>query len=113
DFLDELAKLQLQEQEARDAGDLFERTFTRSTKELLVEELLVQEAASNTSSTTRVNPVPNTGIFTSASYDDEGAVADFTNLDSTVNIEPKTISQALEKESWVDAMQEELLQFEL
>ncbi|GKA72836.1 putative ribonuclease H-like domain-containing protein [Tanacetum coccineum] len=88
--------------------------------------------------------VPNTSIFTSASYDDEGAVADFTNLDSIVNvspipikrihsfhpqnqiigdpksvvqtrskIEPKKISQALEEESWVDAMQEELLQFEL
>nr|GEV41500.1 uncharacterized mitochondrial protein AtMg00810-like [Tanacetum cinerariifolium] len=30
------------------------------------------------------------GIFTSASYDDEGAVADFTNLESTVNVTPKT-----------------------
>nr|GEU97730.1 hypothetical protein [Tanacetum cinerariifolium] len=86
--------------------------------------------------------VPNDGIFTSASYDDEGTVADFINLDSTVNvspipqsrihsiypttqilgdltsaiqtrskIEPKKISQALEDKSWVDAMQEELLQF--
>nr|GEW70164.1 reverse transcriptase domain-containing protein [Tanacetum cinerariifolium] len=86
--------------------------------------------------------VPNDGIFTSASYDDEGTVADFTNLDSTVNvspipqsrihsihpttqilrdltsaiqtrskIEPKKISQVLEDKSWVDAMQEELLQF--
>nr|GEW44091.1 hypothetical protein [Tanacetum cinerariifolium] len=53
--------------------------------------------------------VPNDGIFTSASYDAEGAVADFTNLESSVNIEPKKISQALEDESWVDAMQEELL----
>nr|GEV84469.1 hypothetical protein [Tanacetum cinerariifolium] len=93
------------------------------------------------------------GIFTSASYDDEGAMADFTNLESIVNvspipqyrihsihpttqilrdlnsvvqtrskvntsstthafIEPKKISQALEDESWVDAMQEELLQEE-
>nr|GFB89238.1 copia protein [Tanacetum cinerariifolium] len=55
--------------------------------------------------------VPSDGIFTSTSYDDEGAVADFTNLESIVNIEPKKISQALEDESWVDAMQEELLQF--
>nr|GEW17193.1 putative ribonuclease H-like domain-containing protein [Tanacetum cinerariifolium] len=55
--------------------------------------------------------VSRDGIFTSASYDDEGAVADFTNLESTVNIEPKKISQALEDESWVDVMQEELLQF--
>nr|GEU41850.1 hypothetical protein [Tanacetum cinerariifolium] len=55
--------------------------------------------------------VPSDGIFTSESYDDEGAVADFTNLESTMNIEPKKISQAPEDESWVDAMQEELLQF--
>ncbi|GJU09344.1 putative ribonuclease H-like domain-containing protein [Tanacetum coccineum] len=119
---------------------------------------------------------PNDGIFTNASYDDEGAVADFTNLETIVNvspiptsrihsvhpstqilgdpksavqtrskvnkssgahafvsyiqkqrrnnhkdfqhclfacflsqIEPKKISEALEDKSWVDAMQEELL----
>ncbi|GKE68455.1 putative ribonuclease H-like domain-containing protein, partial [Tanacetum coccineum] len=57
--------------------------------------------------------VPSEGIFTSASYDDEGAVADFINLETIVNIEPKKISQALEDESWVDAMQEELLQFKI
>ncbi|GJX24327.1 putative ribonuclease H-like domain-containing protein [Tanacetum coccineum] len=94
------------------------------------------------------------GIFTNSSYDDEGAVADFTNLENVVNVshiptsriisshpsalilgdptsavqtrskhclfacflsqnEPKKISEALEDESWVDAMQEELLQFEI
>ncbi|GJW76646.1 putative ribonuclease H-like domain-containing protein [Tanacetum coccineum] len=118
---------------------------------------------------------PNDGIFTNASYDDEGVVADFTNLETTMNvspiptsrihsihpitqilgdpksavqtrsklnkssiahafvsyiqkqrrnnhkdfqhclfayflsqIEPKKISEALEDESWVDAMQEEM-----
>ncbi|GJR75131.1 putative ribonuclease H-like domain-containing protein [Tanacetum coccineum] len=123
---------------------------------------------------------PSDGIFTNASYNDEGAVAEFTNLETTVNvspiptsrihsihpttqiledptsaiqtrckvnkssgthafvsyiqkqrrnnhkdfqhclfacfisqIEPKKISQALEDESWVDAMQEELLQFKI
>ncbi|GJZ54761.1 putative ribonuclease H-like domain-containing protein [Tanacetum coccineum] len=83
---------------------------------------------------------PNDGIFTNASYDDEGAVADFTNFESTVNVSPiptskihyihpttqilrdpksavqtrsKKISEALEDESWVDAMQEELLQFKI
>ncbi|GJV81434.1 ribonuclease H-like domain-containing protein [Tanacetum coccineum] len=123
---------------------------------------------------------PNDGIFTNASYDDEGVVADFTNLETIVNvspiptsrinsihpstqilgdpksavqtrskvnkssgahafvsyiqkqrrnnhkdfqhclfacflsqIEPKKISEALEDESWVDAMQEELLQFKI
>ncbi|GJV04189.1 putative ribonuclease H-like domain-containing protein [Tanacetum coccineum] len=79
------------------------------------------------------------GIFTTSSYDDEGAVADFTNLETVVNVSPiptsrihfhsskplilgdpnsavqtrSKISEALEDESWVDAMQEELLQFEI
>ncbi|GJY78435.1 putative ribonuclease H-like domain-containing protein [Tanacetum coccineum] len=120
------------------------------------------------------------GIFTHSSYDDEGAEADFINLETVVNVspiptsrinpshpstlilgdptsavqtrskvnksseahafvsyvqkqrrnnhkdfhhclfacflsqhEPKKISEALEDESWVDAMQEELLQFEI
>ncbi|GJV25008.1 hypothetical protein Tco_1377703 [Tanacetum coccineum] len=123
---------------------------------------------------------PSHGIFTNESYDDEGAVADFTNFETTVNvssiptsrihtihpqtqilgdpnstvqtrskvnksyeahalisyiqkqrrnnhkdfqhclfacflsqIEPKKISEALADESWVDAMQEELLQFKI
>ncbi|GJZ66839.1 putative ribonuclease H-like domain-containing protein [Tanacetum coccineum] len=93
---------------------------------------------------------PNDGIFTNASYDDEGAVADFTNLETIVNVSPIPtsrihsiyhltqilgdlksavqtrskvhkssgahgfkISEALEDESWVDAMQEELLQFKI
>nr|GFC46811.1 hypothetical protein [Tanacetum cinerariifolium] len=89
------------------------------------------------------------GIFTDSSYDDEGVVTDFNNLETTmtVSLTPTTrihtihlktqilgdplsavqtrskvhknseahalISQALEDESWVDAMQEELLQFQL
>ncbi|GJR03142.1 putative ribonuclease H-like domain-containing protein [Tanacetum coccineum] len=90
------------------------------------------------------------GIFTTSSYDDEGAVADFTNLETVVNVSPIPTSriisshpsalilgdptsavqtrskvnksvgahafvsyEALEDESWVDAMQEELLQFEI
>nr|GEY62685.1 ribonuclease H-like domain-containing protein [Tanacetum cinerariifolium] len=32
--------------------------------------------------------VPNDGIFTNASYDTNGAVADFTNLESTMNVSP-------------------------
>ncbi|GJV40033.1 putative ribonuclease H-like domain-containing protein [Tanacetum coccineum] len=60
--------------------------------------------------------LPNDGIFNGAYDDDEdvGAVADFNNMDNTIAVkEPKTISQALKDESWVEAMQEELLQFKL
>ncbi|GKA02175.1 ribonuclease H-like domain-containing protein, partial [Tanacetum coccineum] len=93
---------------------------------------------------------PTDGIFTNSSYDDEGAVADFTNLEHVVNVSPIPtsrihsihpstlilgdpqsavqtrskvtkssgahafkISEALEDESWVDAIQEELLQFKI
>ncbi|GKC39181.1 hypothetical protein Tco_1051565 [Tanacetum coccineum] len=79
------------------------------------------------------------GIFTTSSYDDEGVQwLDVHRTVETVVIyvqkqrkithkdfqhclfacflsqhEPKKISEALEDESWVDAMQEELLQFEI
>ncbi|GKG21362.1 hypothetical protein Tco_0383957 [Tanacetum coccineum] len=33
------------------------------------------------------------GIFTTSSYDDEGAVADFTNLETVVNVSPITTSR--------------------
>ncbi|GJV05573.1 putative ribonuclease H-like domain-containing protein [Tanacetum coccineum] len=93
---------------------------------------------------------PTDGIFTNASYDDEGTVADFTNLETIMNVSPIPISkinsihlstlilgdpnlavqtrskvtkssrahafkisEALKDESWVDAMQEELLQFKI
>nr|GEW52203.1 hypothetical protein [Tanacetum cinerariifolium] len=49
---------------------------------------------------------PSEGIFTDSSYDDEGVVTDFNNLETT-------ISQALEDKSWVDVMQEELLRFQI
>nr|GEV51434.1 hypothetical protein [Tanacetum cinerariifolium] len=95
-----------------DTAKTLRKTFAKN-----IEDLLLQAGAARANSTNNipsledVYEVPNDGIFTSASYDDEGAVADYTNLESIMNIEPKKISQALKDESWVDAMQEELLQF--
>ncbi|GJV67481.1 putative ribonuclease H-like domain-containing protein [Tanacetum coccineum] len=56
----------------------------------------------------------NTGIF-SGSYDDEdvGAEADLNNLETTMNVKPKKVTQALTDPSWIEAMQDELLQFRL
>ncbi|GJY12007.1 putative ribonuclease H-like domain-containing protein, partial [Tanacetum coccineum] len=56
---------------------------------------------------------PKKGIFAEASYDEEGVVHDFNNLPTEVAEEPKKISEALQDDSWVEAMQEELLQFKL
>nr|GEU47381.1 putative ribonuclease H-like domain-containing protein [Tanacetum cinerariifolium] len=53
----------------------------------------------------------DTRIFDDA-YDDrdEGAEGDYNNLET---MEPNKVTQALDDESWVEAMQEELLQFRL
>ncbi|GKA91456.1 hypothetical protein Tco_0813326 [Tanacetum coccineum] len=68
------------------------------------------------------NNEPSPSIFSSSSYDDEFG-ADLNNLASTVEVirlvlckrrskvEPRSVAQALEDPSWVDAMQEEMQQF--
>nr|GEV56472.1 ribonuclease H-like domain-containing protein [Tanacetum cinerariifolium] len=173
-FLEELKSLKRQANEADDAAKTLRKTFSKSTEDLLLQAGAARASSTNyvttankpvnttstlvnTASPSRNIPslediyaVLNDRIFTSASYDDEGAVADFINLESIVNvspipqsrihsihpttqiigdptsavqtnskvnkssrahafIEPKKISQALEDESWVDVMQEELL----
>ncbi|GJU27524.1 putative ribonuclease H-like domain-containing protein [Tanacetum coccineum] len=217
-FLDDLARLQIQEKEANEEAEALRKNLDQET-----EILVTQGGAAKSSSTNNFSTVSTTtkasgtnlvntggtnlvstdttnsqeddsefppledihqdatdGIFTHSSYDDEGAVADFTNLETVVNVSPiptsrinpshpselilgdptsavqtrsklnkssethafvsyvqkqrrtnhkdfhlylfawflilnmnKKISEALEDESWVDAMQEELLQFEI
>ncbi|GJU04121.1 retrovirus-related pol polyprotein from transposon TNT 1-94 [Tanacetum coccineum] len=141
-FLEELERLKRQEKEANDAVEAFRKEFAQCTEDLLLQAGAARATSTNTVNTVST-PIstaspsrvfsaggpdltnnnqddsqipaleeifdnPSDGIFTNASYDDEGAVADFTNLETTMNI-----SQALEDESWVDAMQEELLQFKI
>nr|GEV08453.1 putative ribonuclease H-like domain-containing protein [Tanacetum cinerariifolium] len=108
-FLEELKRLKQQAKEADEAAKTLRKTFSQCT-----EDLLLQVGAAKASSTNYVNTastlvntdgiivttssparnipslediyeVLNDEIFKSASYDDEGAVADFTNLESTVN----------------------------
>ncbi|GKC30459.1 putative ribonuclease H-like domain-containing protein [Tanacetum coccineum] len=78
--------------------------------------------------------VPKDGVFSTNSFDDENTdneedgVTDYNNMDHTIDVsstptlrihnnhpqkEPKKVSQALADESWVEAMQDELLQFKL
>ncbi|GKC14695.1 ribonuclease H-like domain-containing protein, partial [Tanacetum coccineum] len=59
-FLDELERLKRQTNEANDAAEALRKDYDN----------------------------PNDGIFTNASYDDEGAVADFTNLETIMNVSP-------------------------
>ncbi|GJT21193.1 putative ribonuclease H-like domain-containing protein [Tanacetum coccineum] len=62
-----------------------------------IEEFTSPARAAQASSTNMYNTVsipvrnyanPTDGIFTNSSYDDEGAVADFTNLEPVVNVSP-------------------------
>nr|GEX24272.1 hypothetical protein [Tanacetum cinerariifolium] len=53
-------------------------------------------------------------IFNFSNNDeDDGPVADMNNLDITIQEEPKKLIHALKDPSWIEAMQEELLQFNL
>ncbi|GJY13884.1 putative ribonuclease H-like domain-containing protein [Tanacetum coccineum] len=183
-FLDELKQLKRQETEAHDVGEALRKDFSQGIEDLLHQAGAAKATSTNKVSTDGPsvstasliisthgpNPYeddsqihalediynnPSDGIFSNASYDDEGTVADFTNLETTVNvsliptsrihtihpttqilgdpfsavqtrrkmsksseshnfvIEPKKILDAQEDESWVDAMQEELLQFKI
>nr|GEW75595.1 retrovirus-related Pol polyprotein from transposon TNT 1-94 [Tanacetum cinerariifolium] len=87
-FLKELKRLKRQEKEADDAVETLRKTFAQGA-----EDLLLQAGAARASSTNYIpnlediDEVPNDRIFTNASYDTKGAMADFTNLESTMNEE--------------------------
>ncbi|GJU66730.1 putative ribonuclease H-like domain-containing protein [Tanacetum coccineum] len=73
-FLDELERLKRQEQDANDAAEALRKDTPVSTAKIpALEEIYAN---------------PTNGIFTNSSYDDEGAVADFTNLEPVVNVSP-------------------------
>ncbi|GJZ00343.1 putative ribonuclease H-like domain-containing protein [Tanacetum coccineum] len=205
---EELKRLKRQKKESNDAAKALRKEFAQSTEDLLHQAGIARDTSTNTVNTVSTpvstaivfstggpsvdyddSQIPalediyenaSHGIFTNASYDDEGAVAVFTNLENTVNVSPiptsrihtihpksqilgdptsavqtrskvnktfgahalvsyiqnqrrnnhkdfqhylfacflsqieqKKIYKALIDESWVDAMQEELLQFKI
>ncbi|GJT88379.1 hypothetical protein Tco_1070096 [Tanacetum coccineum] len=131
EFLIELQNLKTQEKEAYSTGiseDTPEILAFRKELDELAQKHLREVPKNKATSTNSVNSgsgqdntqpadqddsdmpeltifnKPQKRIFDEASYDDEGAHA----LE-----EPKKISKALKNDSWVEAMQEELLQFRL
>ncbi|GJW41501.1 putative ribonuclease H-like domain-containing protein [Tanacetum coccineum] len=74
---------------AKNAAEALRKEFAQDTKDLLLQEGAAK--ASNDSEIPALEEIynnPTDGIFTNASYDDEGAVADFTNLETIVNTDP-------------------------
>ncbi|GKB29928.1 hypothetical protein Tco_0869329 [Tanacetum coccineum] len=111
-FLDELKRLKRQEHDANYAAEALRKEFAQET-----EDLLLQEGAAKASNTNIVTASPYGGlsftdltnndqddseipaleeiydnltdsIFTNSSYDDEGVVANFTNLEPVVKVSP-------------------------
>ncbi|GJT32729.1 ribonuclease H-like domain-containing protein [Tanacetum coccineum] len=135
-FLEELKRLKRQEKEANDAAEAFRKEFAQCT-----EDLLLQAGAARATSTNTVNTVstpvstaspsrvfsaggPSYPNLTNNDQDDSQIPALIDIYDNpsngilpmhlmTMRIKPKKISQTLEDESWVDAMQEEMLQFKI
>ncbi|GJR90979.1 putative ribonuclease H-like domain-containing protein [Tanacetum coccineum] len=78
--------------DANDAAEALRKEFAQET-----EDLLLQAGVAKASSTNimiqkylhlrKIYANPTDGIFTNSSYDDEGAVADFTNLEPVMNIQ--------------------------
>ncbi|GJX64972.1 putative ribonuclease H-like domain-containing protein [Tanacetum coccineum] len=203
-FLDELERLKRQEKDANEEAKALRKEFAQATETKATSTNLVNTVSTLVSTTSpheglslsdptnpeqddsEIPPLEDIyknsadGIFTTSSYDDESAVADFTKLETVVNVspiptsrinsshpsalilgdptsavqtrskvhkssgahafvsyvqkqrrnnhkdfqhclfacflsqnEPKKISEAHEDESWVDAIQEELLQFKI
>ncbi|GJS81409.1 ribonuclease H-like domain-containing protein [Tanacetum coccineum] len=113
--LDELERLKRQEKDANDAAEALRKEFAQQTEDLLLQVGVAKPSSTNIVNTAStpvstaspdsdlINPDqddseipplediyqnPTDGIFTNSSYDDEGAVADFTNLETVVNVSP-------------------------
>ncbi|GKA89733.1 hypothetical protein Tco_0811545 [Tanacetum coccineum] len=123
--LGHLERLKRQEHDANDAAEALRKEFAKDIEDLLLQARATKASNTNTVNTasTPVNTAspygglsftdtnqddfeipaledmydhPTDDIFTNASYDDEGAMADFTNLETIVNVRRTAAIQDLE-----------------
>ncbi|GKA18537.1 putative ribonuclease H-like domain-containing protein [Tanacetum coccineum] len=94
-FLEELERLKRQEKEANDTAEAFRKDTPISTASpSSVFSTSGPDLTNNDQDDSQIPALediydnPSDEIFTNASYDDEGTVADFTNLETTVNVSP-------------------------
>ncbi|GJU48111.1 hypothetical protein Tco_1217666 [Tanacetum coccineum] len=98
-FLDELKRLKRQEQDANDASWKLSKneycpiqlSYTPVSTASPYGGLSFTDMDQDDSEIPALKDMyghPTDGIFTNASYDDEGAVADFTNLETIMNFSP-------------------------
>ncbi|GJX70151.1 putative ribonuclease H-like domain-containing protein [Tanacetum coccineum] len=88
-FLDELERLKRQEQDANDAAKALRSGYFDPYDGLsFADPTNPDQYDSEIPTLEDIYNNPTDGIFTNSSYDDEGAVADFTNLEPVVNVSP-------------------------
>ncbi|GJT19358.1 putative ribonuclease H-like domain-containing protein [Tanacetum coccineum] len=121
-FLDDLARLQRQEKEANKEAEALRKNLEQETENLVTQAGAAKVAGLSISDTTNsqeddseippledIHQDTTDGIFTHSSYDDEGAEADFTNLETVVN----KISELLKMKAGLMLCKIEMLQFEI
>ncbi|GJU05669.1 putative ribonuclease H-like domain-containing protein [Tanacetum coccineum] len=90
-FLDELERLKRQEKEANEEVEALKKEFAQETKNL---GLSLSDPTNPEQDDSEIPPLEDIyqnstdGLFTNSSYDDEGAVTDFTNLETVMNVSP-------------------------
>nr|GEY64390.1 ribonuclease H-like domain-containing protein [Tanacetum cinerariifolium] len=110
-YRDELDRIMSQEKEASDAADSLSKEFEQGCMD--------QRGDAKAGSTNSFNNVSNpvNAANTSGSFNADGPSSSHPNAfipdDTLLHMEPKKVAQALDDESWVEAMQDELLQFSL
>ncbi|GJS56756.1 putative ribonuclease H-like domain-containing protein [Tanacetum coccineum] len=89
------AILQIQEKEANEEVEALRKNLDQETEILVTQGGAAKSSLSNNfKDDSEFPPLEDIhqdatdGIFTHSSYDDEGAVADFTNLETVVNVSP-------------------------
>ncbi|GJW75448.1 putative ribonuclease H-like domain-containing protein [Tanacetum coccineum] len=88
-FLDELERLKRQEKDANDAAEALRKDTDSPYDGLSFSDPTnLDQDDSEIPALEDIYKNPTDGIFTNSSYDDEGAVADFTNLETVVNVSP-------------------------
>ncbi|GJX75532.1 putative ribonuclease H-like domain-containing protein [Tanacetum coccineum] len=85
-FLEELKRLKRQEKDANDAAEALRMNFAEPR--VSTDAPHPDQDDSQIPTLEDMYDSPSSRIFTKASYDDEGAVADFINLESIVNVSP-------------------------
>nr|GEV48729.1 ribonuclease H-like domain-containing protein [Tanacetum cinerariifolium] len=88
-----------------------------STNEVNAVGSIVPAVGQNSFNSTNTFSAADMPELEDISYSDDedvvGAEADFNNLESAIQEEPKKVHQALKDPSWIEAIQEELLQFKM